>query len=325
MLRQFRFALAASALAFLACGCGVGPGATGSFERTLTVTGPIRLDLSTASGDVVVTGGAQGEVQIHATVRAHGWFFQDAQKQLNEVVSNPPIEQRLDSIRIGKDFNDFRNVSIDYNVEVPDLTEVDLSVASGSVIVRRVHGPVSVDSASGAIRIEQVAGSVKINSASGSTNVSDLGDDLRVSTASGSVNVTSVKGSISVDALSSSIDISNPGSRVDANTASGSINVSGANNDVRAASASGGVTVTGNPSGNAYWNLKTASGGVTINVPSNATFYLTADAVSGDIRTSMPIVVEEQGRHALRARVGAGGGRVEIHTISGAINIQHGS
>ena len=325
MLRHTKFAPAIIALVFSLSGCGIGPGATGSFERTLNVSGPIRLDLSTASGEVVITGGSQGKVQIHANVRAHGWLFQDAQKQLNEVISNPPIEQRLDSIRIGKDFNDFRNVAIDYTVEVPDLAEVDVSVASGSVTVRKVHGPVSVDSASGAVRVEQVSGSVKINSASGSTDVSDVGDDLRVSSASGSVNASSIKGSVQVDALSGSIDIVNPGSRVDANTASGSINVSGANNDVRAASASGGLTVIGNPSGNAYWSLKTASGGVTITVPSNAAFYLTADATSGEIRTGVPIVVEEQGRHSLRARVGAGGSRVEIHTISGAINIQRGS
>lgn len=325
MLRYIKFAAASIAVAFSLSGCGIGPGATGTFDRTLNVSGPIRLDLSTPSGEVVVTGGAQGKVQIHANVRAHGLLFQDAQKQLNEVLSHPPIEQNLDSIRIGKDFNDFRNVAIDYTVEVPDLTEVDVSVASGSVTVSKLRGPVTVDSASGAVRIEQVSGSVKINSASGSINAADLGDDLRVSSASGSVNASSVKGSVRVDALSGSIDIANPGSRVDAGTASGSINVKGADNDVRAASASGGVTVVGNPSGNAYWSLKTASGGVTITVPSNAAFYLTADAVSGGIRTSVPIVVEEQGRHALRARVGTGGGRVEIHTISGAINIQRGS
>ena len=34
------------------------------------------------------------------------------------------------------------------------------------------------------------------------------------------------------------------------------------------------------------------------------------------------LVIEEQGKHSLRARVGAGGGRVEVHTISGEIRVR---
>jgi hypothetical protein len=33
--------------------------------------------------------------------------------------------------------------------------------------------------------------------------------------------------------------------------------------------------------------------------------------------------VEEQGKHSLRAHMGSGGGRVEVHTVSGEIRISH--
>jgi DUF4097 and DUF4098 domain-containing protein YvlB len=322
MIRRLNLAPAGLLLVFAMAGCNTGPTANGSFDRTLDVSGPIRLDLSNTSGDVKISGGAAGKVHIHAEVRARGWLFQDSQKQLNEIVSNPPIEQHVDSIRIGRDFNDFRNVSIDYTIEVPNPTEVDASVASGSVDVRNLHGPVKVDSASGAVRVEQVDRTVRLNSASGSVVASNLGDDLRVSSASGSVSVSSVKGDVRIHALSGSIEVTNPGGRVEADTASGSIDVQGAKNDVKAGSASGSITVLGNPSGDSYWSLKTASGSVRIAVPPDADFHFTAEAVSGEIRTSLPIIVEEQGRHTLRARAGSGGGRVEIRTISGEINIR---
>jgi hypothetical protein len=32
-------------------------------------------------------------------------------------------------------------------------------------------------------------------------------------------------------------------------------------------------------------------------------------------------MIEEQGKHSLRAHMGDGGGRVEIHTVSGAIEV----
>ena len=325
MIRHLKFAAVALGVAPILAGCSMGPAATGSFDRNLDVTNPIRLDVSGTSGDVTVTGGSEGKVHIHANVRANGWFFKDAKDSLNEVLSNPPIEQHADSIRVGKGLSGFRDVSIDYTIQVPNSTEVNVSVASGGVNISNLHGPVKVDSASGSIRVTNVDGSVRINSASGSTTASNLGDDLHVSSASGSVSANSVKGELDVHALSGSIDVAKPGSRVQAQTASGTINVSGAANDVKAASASGLISVQGNPSGTSYWNLKTASGAVDITVPSSSAFYLNADAVSGDIRTSIPVVVEEQGRHSIRARAGAGGGRVEIHTISGAINVKRAS
>jgi DUF4097 and DUF4098 domain-containing protein YvlB len=60
---------------------------------------------------------------------------------------------------------------------------------------------------------------------------------------------------------------------------------------------------------------------VQLGVPSNANFRFSAEAVSGQIKTDVPIVIEEQGKHSLRARMGNGGGRVEVHTISGEIRV----
>ena len=86
-------------------------------------------------------------------------------------------------------------------------------------------------------------------------------------------------------------------------------------------SVSGRVYVQGNPGEQGYWNLRTASGGVQISIPPSANFHLSAEAVSGQIRTDVPIVVEEQGKHSLRARLGSGGGRVEVRTVSGEIRV----
>ena len=67
--------------------------------------------------------------------------------------------------------------------------------------------------------------------------------------------------------------------------------------------------------------FRSVSGGVQLNVPASANLRLSADAVSGDIRTDIPIVVEEQDKHSLRAHIGNGGGRVEVHTVSGEIRV----
>lgn len=312
-------ALFAAAAAF--AGCYTGPGVNGNFARTFTVSGPIRLELSNASGDVDIAEGPAGTVSIQGEVRASGFGFENPQKRLDDIVSNPPVEQRGDTIRIGKDFSQMRNVSITYKIRVPHDTEVDASVASGAENIRDLRGPVKVRSASGTINVEKIDRDAQLSTASGSVTANDVGSDVQVSSASGNVTVSNVKGDVHVKAISGVIRVSHPGARVEGSTASGEVEIQDAANDVTAHAASGRVYVQGNPGAQGYWNLKTASGGVQISVPPSANFHLSAEAVSGEIRTDIPIVIEEQGKHSLRARVGNGGGRVEVRTASGEIHI----
>lgn len=308
--------------AAVAAGCAMGPAATGSFDRTLSVSGPIRLELNNTSGDISITGSNDNKVHIHAEARASGFGFDSPDKRVSEILANPPIEQRGDIVRIGQDMRHFRNVSISYVIEVPRDTEISSSVLSGSQAIHNIKGPLKVESASGSIDVDHIERHTDLSTLSGSIRAANIDDDLYAKSASGSVIVSSIKGDVRISALSGSTQIIKPGRRVEASTASGAVDVQGAANDVKAHAASGRITVEGNPASNSYWDLKTASGTVQLGVPKNANFHLDADAVSGAIRTDIPIVVEERGKHSLRARVGNGGGRVEVHTISGEIRVR---
>jgi hypothetical protein len=320
--RSGHLAIALAIIGLAASGCAVGPAITGAFDRTLTVSGPIRLELGNASGNVTITGSADNKVHVHADVRSSGMGFESPEKRLNAIIANPPVEQKGDTIRIGKDLNHFRNVSIAYTIEVPHDTEISTQVASGSQSITNVRGPVKAEAASGSIRVENIDRQTTLTTLSGSIDAEGIGDDLRASSASGSVNVSKIKGDVRISALSGTTQIVEPGGRVDANTTSGSVEVQGATRDVKASAISGTVNVQGNPGNTSYWELKTASGVVQLGIPSNANFRLSAEAVSGQIKTDVPIVIEEQGKHSLRARMGTGGGRVEVHTISGEIRVR---
>jgi len=299
--------------------------ADNTFDRTFTVSGPVRIDLSNGSGNVEIRGTADGKVRVHGRV-TKGWtIWGSSEKNVQDAVSNPPLEQRGDTILIGKETSWLKNVAIDYQIEVPRDTEIDAGVASGGVTIDQVRGPVKCSSASGYVHVYRVDRETQLSAASGSIEVSGIGGILRISTASGSVDIADVKGDIQATAVSGSIQIRNPGGRVEASNVSGSINVTGANNDVRAHVIYGPIEVRGNPSGNRFWDLKTVSGSVEIRVPPNSSFLLSADATSGDIRTNLPVMIEEQGKHTLRAHVGNSTGRVEVHTVSGGINVQSGS
>jgi DUF4097 and DUF4098 domain-containing protein YvlB len=324
-MRHRNFA-ALAALLFVAAtgaGCAMGPSVSGSFDRTLSVSGPIRLELNNTSGDVSITGSADGKVHVHGDARASGMGFESPEKRLNELLASPPVEQHGNTIRIGEEMRRLRNVSVSYTIEVPHDTEVASAVLSGAQTIQDVRGPVKAEAASGSIRVSHVERQTQLSTLSGSIRADNIGDDVRANSASGTVTVSDIKGDVRISALSGSTQIIKPGGRVEASTASGSVDVEGATSDVKAHAASGRVNVQGNPGASSYWDLKTASGSVQLGVPANASFHLAAEAVSGEIKTDIPIVVEEQGKHSLRARVGSGnGGRIEVHTVSGEIRLR---
>jgi len=297
-----------------------------TFDRTFTVTAPVRIELSNGSGNVEIRGSADGTVHVHGKISPGGWsIFGGSGKSVEDVAANPPLEQSGSTIRIGKNSSWLKNVTIDYQVEVPHDTEIDAGVASGGITIDNVKGPVKASSASGYVHVYRVERDTQLNAASGSIDVSGIGGTLRVSSASGDTRVADVKGELKVTAASGSIRIQHPSDRVDASTASGSIEVIGANNDVKVHAISGSIQVSGNPGASRLWELKTISGSVELRVPSNASFLLSAESTSGDIRTSIPVILEEQSKHSLRAHIGNSAGRVEVHTVSGSVNVSSGS
>src|SRR5262252_8240401 len=76
--------------------------AEGKFDRTLTVNGPVTMDLTTGSGNISVHAGGSNQVVIHAVIHSsNDWFGGDSENAVRAVESNPPVEQNGNSIRVG--------------------------------------------------------------------------------------------------------------------------------------------------------------------------------------------------------------------------------
>ncbi|PYU97983.1 MAG: hypothetical protein DMG26_19860 [Acidobacteria bacterium] len=99
------FASLAAALLFVATTAVARAAAEGSFERTLKVTGPLELDVSTGAGHIDVRTGDSSTVRIRGTIRASsgGWRSSDddAERKVRYLESNPPIEQSGNYVKIG--------------------------------------------------------------------------------------------------------------------------------------------------------------------------------------------------------------------------------
>jgi hypothetical protein len=314
----------AIALVGTQCACVIdGDRERGTFERTLSVTAPVRLEVRTGSGTIDVHRGGAGTVHIVGEFRVGAWPWSDARERARSLRDNPPIEQRENLILVGSNMGRelLRNIHISYQITVPEDTEVSSTAASGQQTIRDVKGPVRITSASGGVTVEKIATDVSISAASGDLVVREVGGHLRTASASGSQTLEDVGREVRARAASGSLTIRNPGGRVEAANASGHIEIRGAKEDVRARNASGGITVEGKPGGGAFWEISSASGGIRLRLADPVDAEVALETRSGSIDSDFPITIQSKSRREVRGSIGKPNARIEASTLSGSIHL----
>jgi len=308
--------------AFLA-GCMPQESATGHFDRTFAVNGPVRLEIANGSGNTRVTAGSPGEVSVHAQFRVRAWSLESAERRLREIEDNPPVLQESNLIRVGNPNWHWIDVDTDYTITAPPDTELRAVAGSGNVEVSGVQGPANFIVGSGRVSATEIANDVRAIVGSGNVRLVDMGGEVDVTAGSGNVQIDGSKGEIRARAGSGEVRLEQPADTVEAQTGSGDIRVTGATADLRLRAASGEIRVDGNPGATNFWDLHTASGSVRLSVPHDASFRFYARTNSGDIDVGVPTASETSGRkHDYQARIGDGKARVEVETVSGDISVR---
>ena len=328
-MRAKTYAVAAIIALVGLSGCLVAfPAAEGKFERTLNVTGPVNLDISTGSGKIEVRAGNPGVVRIYGLVKARDDSRASAEEKVHYLEANPPINANGNVIRIGQiDDPAYRNnVSIAYEIETPPETRLEARAGSGSQKINGLRGSVDATSGSGSILIDDIEGDVNAQTGSGSIELHFITGRTDLRTGSGSIRAEGIAGSIRAGTGSGHIMLEQKTAErgapadVEARTGSGGIEASGVFGSLRASTGSGSIRAGGNPVRD--WDISTSSGSVTIDLAPDSAFDLHARTSSGRIRVDPPVEVQGiVGRNELRGKVRGGGSLVEVRTSSGGIAI----
>jgi DUF4097 and DUF4098 domain-containing protein YvlB len=298
--------------------------AEGSFQRTLTVTGPANVDLSTGSGSVHVRTGGSGQVEISAHIKVTNWLGGDGERKVQEIEKNPPIQQSGNDIRIGHsdDSELFHNVSISYELVVPAETQLRSHTGSGSQTIEGLQREVEIETGSGGLKISDMGNTVRAETGSGDVEIRGVKGNVRVKTGSGSIRADDIGGGFDGQTGSGHIVLEQtaPGA-VRAETGSGGMELRGVKGSLEATAGSGTITAEGDPAG--AWMVHSGSGGIHLKLGSGAAFDLDAHTSSGSISVSQPVTVQgTMGKRELRGKVNGGGVQVEVETGSGNIEIQ---
>jgi hypothetical protein len=279
----------------------------GSFEKTLTVSGPVNLEVLTHSGDVTVRAGSPGSIFIRGKIYVNNhWLMGGREADVHEIEQHPPIRQEGNNVHI--DYVEMKNISVNYEITVPADTVVRSRTGSGDQTIEGTHGNVDTQTGSGDVRLTNLTGEIRLQTGSGNIRARQISGPVRGGTGSGDVEIEET----------SSGDI-------ELHTGSGNITARGVQGGFNGETGSGDVTAEGTQSG--PWEIRTGSGNVHVGLPANAAFDADISTSSGSINVGSPIEMTVQGRvddnhHQIHGKVRGGGPLLKVRTGSGDIHIQ---
>src|SRR5271163_1777822 len=299
-IRLLTFILATSLASFA--------GVIGTFDRSFQVNGDVDLEVLTRSGDITVRNGSAGTVSIHARIHTGTslLFSSDHKAEVQELQTNPPIRQTGNSIRI--DYVNLNNISIDYDITVPENTAVHSHSSSGDQTVEGLKGNIDLESGSGDMRLARLIGDMHFQAGSGNIKGRDLSGPARIKAGSGDIEIEEVgEGDIEI------------------RTGSGNITANGINGGFHAEAGSGDIHGKGVPKN--MWSVRTGSGNVTLNVPADTAFDVDVSSNSGSVTTDHPVSTTVQGRiqesrKSVVGKVRGGGPMISVHTGSGDVRVE---
>jgi hypothetical protein len=258
-----------------------GRAAEASFERTLTMSGSVELNVSTGAGTIHLTAGPDGRVHILGHVKSN-WSGND--DKVRDLADHPPIEQTGSIVRVGAHMGPLHNISIDYEIEAPAGAFLDAGAGSGDV------------------------------------NDDGVGINAKLHTGSGKIHATGLRGSFTVETGSGSIYAEQAGDGdVKAQTGSGTIELRNLHGALRASTGSGGIKAAGSPAG--PWRLHTGSGSVELWTGNTGLTLDANTGSGGIHSDREIATQGTLGKHHVTGKIGGGGPEVHIETGSGTIRI----
>ena len=283
-MTMYAFALASA----IALAPAFGQQADGSFERSLTVSGPVELDSSTDSGGIVVTPGPAGSVKIRAILKANrgSWNSGDVLSRIRQIEQNPPIEQTGNKIRVGyvTDHNLLKGISMRLEIQTPPETRLHAQADSGGIRVSGIKGPVNCQTDSGGIEANQIGSEVRAQADSGGIHVREVQGPVFARADSGGIEAIGVAGSLDVETDSGGIRIEQ--------TQAGAI------------------------------RARADSGGANVRLASSAGYNVSVSSSSGRISVPDLVVNGTISRNRAEGKLRGGGPLVDVHVSSGSVSVE---
>jgi DUF4097 and DUF4098 domain-containing protein YvlB len=263
-------------------------------RRPAAPDGNVRIE--NLSGTIKVTGWDRPEVQVKGTLE------DGAELSLTGTEKNVRVEVDAEGLNP-------MGIKADLEVTVP---------AGSSLRVEGFQAKISIAGVNGVVRAETVNGSITHSGASREVHLQSVNGPVETTKPSGRVNVEAVNGGVTVRDASGELS---------ASTVNGKLLVAGGSFErVTLESVAGNVRFESALSAKGTMSVETVSAPVELFFPAGFGGQFSVSSFSGPITNELGPAAEKTHEYGpgqeLSFTSGAGGARVTVETLSGAVNIR---
>lgn len=262
-------------------------------KRPAAASGKVTIE--NMSGSVKVTGWDRAEVQVKGTLGDGAELAFDGRE--NET-----------SIEVEAERGNPMGIKSDIEVFVPAGSSVSVEGFQATISVAGVTGSVSAETVNGSITQSGAAKGVELQSVNGA------------------IEVTKASGRLKAEAVNGTVTVRDASGELEASTVNGKLHVTGGSFDrVTLESVAGGVRFEGGLSAKATLSVETVSAPVELFLPAGLGAEFSVSTFSGAITNDLGPAAEKSSRFTpekeLTFTTGAGGARITVETLSGAVGI----
>lgn len=291
-------------------------------DKELALAPGGRLEVDADAGRITVTG-RQGSGARVRVASSRGDFEERFDLRFEE---GDGTAIRVVLKRRGRPFSGWfgHGDSVEFEIEVPVETELDLDTAGGAIDVTSIRGDVELSTSGGALRLRDVEGKrIEGHTSGGEVDAERLSGDARLTTSGGAISVRDVRGDLAVDTSGGSIDVAGVSGAVDAETSGGPISLEAIGGAVKAHSSGGPVTarlLAGNADGG---SLSSSGGRVTVYVDPQAALDIDASSSGGGVTIDLPVTVRgRMSKTAIRGELNGGGALLRLRSSGGGVRVR---
>jgi DUF4097 and DUF4098 domain-containing protein YvlB len=253
-------------------------------EKHFTVQSKPVITVRNPSGRIQVKAWSKNEVQV-ASTNASGRTTTETEQAVNRIeIETMPVGQNLSA----------DDLKTDYEITVPNESELRVRTDSGNVTVENVHGDMTFDTVGANLQL------------------TDVGGYLVVKTIDGSLLCTRCSGKLEANSISGNMQLLQP-----------------TMDSVRVQTSSGNILFDGNFLTRGIYIMKNFSGTIEVHFSSNDSFDLNATSLKGSVINQASIRPDSHGSphvaskwgQSLFGTVNEGQAKVELSSFSGTIKI----
>jgi hypothetical protein len=265
------------------------------------------VDIRTSGGFIRVHGNTGDEVKVLMFVRqGNRWLspsdtdLSDFDIEISREGNKVTAHARRSGTGTGRWFRQGSNISVSFEVHLPEYGTVKGNTSGGSVTAEYLKNGADLSTSGGSITAKQISGSTSLQTSGGSIRLEDLTGDVSARTSGGSVRVSGISGVADLRTSGGSIQIENAIGKISARTSGGSIRAQllEFTEDVE---------------------LNTSGGSIRVVIPSTENF--TLDLAGNRVQTELRNFSGSSERNRIRGDVGNGGPLLRARTSGGGVEL----